>query len=567
MTPSSRTRLALALAATVLLTADRAAALPPFVVESASKALEVPFPGYSVGETVALDGDTIVAGAATDGDTFVNAGAAHVLVETAGVWSEQAKLFPSDPAAHTNFGHSVAIDGDTILVGKPDRSGGGGAYVFVRNAGVWSEQAILTPADIEVGDEFGSAVAVRGDTAIIGAVHEDDAGPGAGAAYVFTRSGTIWTEGQKILPCAPQVSGSFGVRLAVDDDTLIVESRDFSDLGDELCVFVETGGTWSEEAQLQAPHVDPRLGYARVDGDTVVALSQTETEVFVRTGTSWSHEATLPLGSSIDVSGDRLVLGRPTEPDFITGQPGDGITEIWDRVGSTWALEHRLQRVDFNKHSPNVPKGFGWDVEIQGDRIAVGANSNNNIGGIFAFDLGPAPERFAGRKLNIVNPVPGLEDKYNIVFLAKDESIETPLPGSHGDPRCTGASGGGASITISSSTSGESTTQPLPCQNWKILSKETKRVGYKYVDKELDDGACKIVLLKAGKLVKAKCLGRGPTLLDYDLQVGQAQAPVSVEMGMGEWRYCAQFGGELSKDGTDGRLFKAKNAGVPGVCP
>ena len=123
--------------------------------------------------SVAMDGDTALIGAYGDDDNGSASGSAYVFTRSEGVWTDQAKLTASDAASHDYFGYSVAVDGDTALIGAHanDDSGlnSGAVYVFTRNAGVWTEQAKLTASDGALEDYFGTAVALDGDTALIGA--------------------------------------------------------------------------------------------------------------------------------------------------------------------------------------------------------------------------------------------------------------------------------------------------------------------------------------------------------------------------------------------------------------
>jgi subtilisin family serine protease len=179
----------------------------------------------------------------------------------------------------------------------------------------------------------------------------------------------------------------------------------------------------------------------------------------------------------------------------------------------------------------------------------------------------PEGQPLWGSKLRIKNKLPEDGSKNKIVFMSKDASIAIPTPESPDDPRC--GRGDGGSITVSSALSLQSYSQLLPCDNWTLTGTATSPKGYKYRDQELDEGACKLVLLKNGLLMKALCQGQGPTTeLDYDLQEGQAQDPVSVVLTTGTTNtYCAEFGGEVKKDGSDGRSFAAREAGAPAGCP
>lgn len=128
------------------------------------------------GHSVAISGDTAVIGARGDDDVKgTDSGAAYVFVRTASGWSERAKLLASDWAAGDGFGTSVAISGDIIVVGAfRDDSSRGAAYVFTLNGTAWNQQAKLTASDRGIGDSFGTSVAIRGGTAIVGASNDDN---------------------------------------------------------------------------------------------------------------------------------------------------------------------------------------------------------------------------------------------------------------------------------------------------------------------------------------------------------------------------------------------------------
>jgi len=116
--------------------------------------------------------------------------------------TQQAELTASDPGAGDLFGESVSISGDTVVVGAHRDSGAvgfysGSAYVFVRSGTSWSEQHKLTASDAAIGDRFGKSVSIWGDTAVVSAAFDADAGTSSGSAYVFVRSGTSWSEQQK----------------------------------------------------------------------------------------------------------------------------------------------------------------------------------------------------------------------------------------------------------------------------------------------------------------------------------------------------------------------------------
>ncbi|MEE8556300.1 MAG: S8 family serine peptidase [Myxococcota bacterium] len=181
--------------------------------------------------------------------------------------------------------------------------------------------------------------------------------------------------------------------------------------------------------------------------------------------------------------------------------------------------------------------------------------------------LGPitAGQSIGGSKLVIKNAVPDNESRNRIVFVSRDPDIATGAPGSASDPRC--GAGGGGSLSVFSSSTGQTFPQRLPCENWTLLGQETNPKGYKYLDRELDQGPCKVVLVKEGRLARALCIGKGPGVLDYDL-TGASEPPIHVRitLGTGNLTHCSEFGGTVQRDGSDAKIFLARDAPRPVSC-
>ena len=150
--------------------------------------------------------------------------------------TQQAKVQSSDIAAGDYFGRSVAIDGNTMVAGayREDTGGDqtGAAYVFTRSGTTWSQQAKIQSSDIAEGDKFGYSVAIDGNTIVVGAYLEDTGAESAGAAYIFTRSGTTWSQQAKLQTSDALASDRFGEVVAIDGDTMVGGTP-----------FVDTGGT------------------------------------------------------------------------------------------------------------------------------------------------------------------------------------------------------------------------------------------------------------------------------------------------------------------------------------
>ncbi|MEL7234074.1 MAG: FG-GAP repeat protein, partial [Chloroflexota bacterium] len=276
------------------------------------------------GVSVGVDGDTVVVGApfedgsattvnGSDDDSADDAGAAYVFVRNGSTWSQQAYLKAENAGSGDQFGYSVAVDGDTVVVGAyledgsattvngPDdnsASAAGAAYVFVRSGSTWTQEAYLKADNAGSGDRFGYSVAVDGDTVVVGAYTEDGSattvnGPddnlagAAGAAYVFTRVGSTWSQQAYLKADNAGVSDFFGYSVAVDGDTVVVgaviedgSATTVNGPDDDLAgnagaayVFTRVGSTWSQQAYLKAENAgaSDQFGWSvAVDGDTVV---------------------------------------------------------------------------------------------------------------------------------------------------------------------------------------------------------------------------------------------------------------------------------------------------------
>lgn len=209
---------------------------------------ELPLPSDAAGfgQSVAISGTTAIVG--TQGSIGTGVGAAYIFVTDGTTWSEQAELTPSDGTAGDLFGWSVAISGRWVVVGAfggPNYSAKGAAYVFVRSGTTWSQQAKLTASDAENGDEFGISVAISGSTAVVGAALESS---DAGAAYVFVRAGEEWSQKAE-LKGSP--NARFGYSVSISNAIVVVGAPEFPDTGSAY-VFVPQGGTWVQQAELTA---------------------------------------------------------------------------------------------------------------------------------------------------------------------------------------------------------------------------------------------------------------------------------------------------------------------------
>ncbi|HEY3664281.1 MAG TPA: hypothetical protein VGL24_14095 [Chthoniobacterales bacterium] len=181
------------------------------------------------GASVSIDGDTLIIGAngATVGNNPAQ-GAVYVFTLTNGTWTETQKLTADDGAAFDNFGLSAALHGSTILVGSPQAVIGsafaqGAVYVYTNSGGTWSQTQKLTASDGAASDSFGESVSISGDNALIGAFGATvDGHAGAGAAYIFTDLGGTWSQAQKLTASDPGSFFNFGNTLTLHGGKAII---------------------------------------------------------------------------------------------------------------------------------------------------------------------------------------------------------------------------------------------------------------------------------------------------------------------------------------------------------
>ncbi len=436
--------------------------------------------GDAFGSRVAISGNTLVVGAPSEdsaatgvggdqsSDAATDAGAAYVFVRTGATWTQQAYLKASNTGGGDRFGSSVAIDLDTIVVGAIGEAssvggdeaddaapGAGAAYVFVRGGGVWTQQAYLKASNPGVQDQFGFRVAIGGETLVVGAPYEDSNATGvggdqvnsaandAGAAYVFVRGGTVWTQQAYLKASNTGLGDQFGLDLGISGETIVVgasneDSNATGVLGNELdntavnsgaaYVFVRSGAVWTQQAYLKASNTGAgdQFGLAvAVSLETIVVGAIGEASgatgvdggqsdgfagagaayVFARAGTVWTQQAYLKasntdtgdgFGTSVGISGDAIVVGARSEDSSATGVGGNqadntatssGAAYLFARSGTAWTAGAYLKASNTGGQDQ-----FGAAVGISGDTIVAGAASEDSdatgVGGIQANEAG-----------------------------------------------------------------------------------------------------------------------------------------------------------------------------------
>ena len=213
------------------------------------------------GYSVAIDGDTVVVGATEESTSYTYSGAIYVYTRSGTTWSLQGSMIKaSDAEANARLGWSVDIDGDSIISGAY-RDGGhhGAAYVYTRSGSTWSQQQKLTsgnPTSSE--DQFGQSVSISGDTCAVGAWQEDTTASDSGAVFMFDRSGTTWGTPTKLKASDAAASDRFGTSVAIDGNMMVIgaqyEDTTATNAG-QAYLFSRSGSTWSEDDKVQGSNV------------------------------------------------------------------------------------------------------------------------------------------------------------------------------------------------------------------------------------------------------------------------------------------------------------------------
>ena len=344
---------------------------------------------FGISVDISDDGATAIVGAYTEDVR----GAAYIFTRSGGTWTQQDKITASDKDTHDEFGWSVAIsgNGNTAIVGARYESVSqwskkqGAAYIFTRSGSTWTEQQKITASDRQAYDLFGTSVAISGDgdTAIVGADGEDTGASDAGAAYIFTRSGTTWTQQQKIQASDKQAYDNFGTSVAIDDDgdTVIVgaEHAWFGNSGyaGAAYIFTRSGTSWTEQQIITAsnPAALDYFGHSVAisdDGNTAIVGGGgggSDGYIFTRSGTTWSEQQKIQKScTSVAISGNGNTAILGAQFDDPGGTTDAGAAYIFARSGTTWSQQNEIDASDKQSNDE-----FGKSVSISGDYAIVGA--------------------------------------------------------------------------------------------------------------------------------------------------------------------------------------------------
>lgn len=484
--------------------------------------------GDGFGRAVAISGDTVVVSATGEdsnattinGDQSDNSasdsGAAYVFVRSGTTWTQQAYLKASNTDSQDQYGCSVAISGDTLIVGAVNEGSNatgvngsqnnnnsltsGAAYVYIRNGTTWTQQAYLKASNAETYDRFGVSVAIDGETIVVGAFGEDSNAVGvngaqnnnsasnAGAAYVFVRSGTNWSQEAYLKASNADAGDFFGTSVTISGNTIAVgahfeasnatgingvQSNNVAGGSGAAYVFVRSGTTWTQEAYLKASNADNNDLFGlpvAISGDTLVVGAHAErgnsvgvngneadnsvqnagaAYVFVRHGSTWTQQAYLKasntgtpddaFGDSVAISGNTIVIGAHGEDSNATGINGNetdnsapwaGAVYVFTRTGTTWS-----QLAYVKASNTEQDDYFGISVAVSGSTIVVGADAEDSVsagingnqingyapasGAAYIFDTACAP----GRLDTTFNPGPLVDSAVTAVVVDPNGKI------------------------------------------------------------------------------------------------------------------------------------------------
>jgi hypothetical protein len=445
--------------------------------------------GDLFGFCVSISGDTVMVAApmedsnaaGVNGDQSNNqaadSGALYVFTRSGSAWSQQAYLKASNPGADDRFGESSAVFGNTAVAGalredsnargvngnqsNESASDAGAAYVFVRSGSTWTQQAYLKSSNSQATDNFGMSIAISVDTIVVGAWLEDSGATGvngnqddnsradSGAAYVFVRSGTTWTQQAYLKASNPGTGDQFSWTVDISGDTVVVGSQsedsvatgvngdgsdDSATNSGAVYVFSRTGSTWSQQAYLKASNTDEgdQFGFSvSIWGDSLIVGAFPEDSaarglnsrgqndnsgdqagaayIFGRNGAVWSQQAYLKasnadagdhFGISVATSGGVFVVGAWGEDSGTTGVNGDGDNNLVGNSGAAYLFADVVGGAltptsDVVPASPpagrtvmvTLPNGVAWTAVSPVSWITIVGGANGTGSGVVNYNV------------------------------------------------------------------------------------------------------------------------------------------------------------------------------------
>lgn len=389
--------------------------------------------GDVLGSSVAVKDDLAVVGAPQDSHSGPVSGSAYVFRFDGTNWIEEQMLTAPNETVLENgiwYGRSVAVDGDTIVVGGAIAGGEdeetviGAAYIYRFDGIGWVYEQELIASKPAKFDFFGTSVAVEGDNIVVGApgciaIPNGNCFTNLGLAYVFVHDGTAWVEQAQLALSEPMSFGAFwGSPVAIDGNTVVVGGA--LDINDDMqtgsgsaVVFVRTDGGWDEQVVLTVSDPNGLVWFGQsvgLDSDTVILGSpiwgvnekgslgpiSSLVHVFTRTGSDWIEQGMLAvpeiganqisLGVPVAVEGDRSAVGRPVLTVGDDGAPisTSGSVYVFARFGDMWS-----ELIKLPAPSEGTFDQFAVSLGMEGNTVIVGANAEDaGAGAAYVFDSG-----------------------------------------------------------------------------------------------------------------------------------------------------------------------------------
>jgi hypothetical protein len=320
-----------------------------------------------------------------------------------------AKLFPPDANAGDSFGASVAIDGNTAVVGayQNDSNGSdcGAVYVYELSGAQLTKRQKLVALDGSPGDQFGRSVAIDGNSIVVGSYYGDSNTPDTGSAYVFARSGDVWTQQQKLIAPDAAPDDRFGCSVSIDNNTIVIGAYRRNSFTGSAYVFVRTGLTWDFQQELTASDAQSgeHFGYSVAIDNNIIIIGAPNDDyssvgdagsayLYQRQDTTWLEQNILRasdggpshhFGFSVALDGNWAVIGAYEGDTNIVS--GAGTAYVFANTDAGWVEQQKL----FDANSPTYSEDFGWAVAIKNDAILVGCPydfvDGNKTGSVFEF--------------------------------------------------------------------------------------------------------------------------------------------------------------------------------------
>ena len=317
-----------------------------------------------------------------------------------------AQMLHAGAVTNDGAGNAVDVDRDTMIVGVPgfdlpSKLGAGAAVIFRWQGTSWVEEARLTATDAAAGDRFGTSVAIQGNTAVVGSyLHDLPGKPDAGAVYVFQRTGTTWTQVAKLTASNSAANDNLGISVDLDQDTILagawLKTLLSPQQGAAYAFTRSAAGVWSQQAQLSdiSGSVADWFGNrVALEGDTAVIASPGDdviftdrgtVQIYTRSGTTWTRRAALDpglvgaadfFGSSVSIHNGSVAVGAPGSD--VTAGGNEGAVYVFTGSGASWSLQQKLTR-----SGAATAEGLGGAVAIRGDAVVCGVANFDGVVGV-----------------------------------------------------------------------------------------------------------------------------------------------------------------------------------------